>query len=383
MDLAFLLNLLNAPFAENIEKIALFILMLSVLIVLHEAGHFIVARLNGVRVNDFAIGFGPTLLKWTSPRSGTNYRINLLPIGGYCAMQGEDGKTNEAEQQRAFRTAHELASDNFQAKSPRQRLAIVVAGPVANFILAYLIMFVSAMTFGVGDMSKLSTLVGPLNAGYPAAAAGMQMGDRIVAIDGVPYDDGSKLVDKIHSSIGKTLSITFLHAGVRHTVKLTPRPSTIGGKRVGLIGFRPMPVYQRVAPGEAATLAGVALWNDIKTNLEGLGQLVVHPAQQASGVTGVIGMERAAASLQDLGWAPYLDLAALISIALGIFNLLPIPALDGGRASFIVAEMIRGRPVDPEREAFVHFAGFAVLMALMVFVAYHDVANIVSGKGVF
>lgn len=383
MDLAFILNLLNAPFAENIEKIALFILMLSVLIVLHEAGHFIVARLNGVRVNDFAIGFGPTLLKWTSPRSGTNYRINLLPIGGYCAMQGEDGKTNEAEQQRAFRTAHELASDNFQAKSPRQRLAIVVAGPVANFILAYLIMFVSAMTFGVGDGSKYSTLVGPLNPGYPAAAAGMQMGDRIVAIDGVPYDDGLKLVDKIHSSIGKTLSVTFVHDGVRRTVKLTPRPSTILGKRVGLIGFRPMPVYQRVGPVEAATLAGVALWVDTKTNLEGLGQLVVHPAQQGANVTGPIGMARAAASLQDLGWAPYLDLAALISIALGIFNLLPIPALDGGRASFIIAEMIRGRPVDPEREAVVHFAGFAVLMVLMVFVAYHDVANIVSGKGVF
>jgi regulator of sigma E protease len=335
-----------------------------------------------VRVNDFAIGFGPTLLKWTSPRSGTNYRINLLPIGGYCAMQGEDGKTNEAEQQRTARSRNDLAPDNFQAKSTRQRLAIVVAGPVANFILAYLIMFVSAITFGVGS-DKLSTLVGPLSPGFPAAAAGMQMGDRIVAIDGVPYDDGSTLVDKIHSSIGKTLAVTYLHDGIRKTVKLTPRASTLLGKRVGLIGFRPMPIYQRVGPLEAARLAGVYLWIDIKGNLEGLGQLVVHPAQQAAGVTGVIGMERAAASLQDLGWAPYLDLAALISIALGIFNLLPIPALDGGRASFIVAEMIRGRPVDPEREAFVHFAGFAVLMVLMVFVAYHDVANIVSGKGVF
>jgi regulator of sigma E protease len=382
VDLALLFNLLNGQFLENIEKIAVFILMLSVLIVLHEAGHFIVARLNGVRVNDFAIGFGPTLLKWTSPRSGTNYRINLLPIGGYCAMQGEDGKTNEAEQQRTARSRNDLAPDNFQAKSTRQRLAIVVAGPVANFILAYLIMFVSAITFGVGS-DKLSTLVGPLSPGFPAAAAGMQMGDRIVAIDGVPYDDGSTLVDKIHSSIGKTLAVTYLHDGIRKTVKLTPRASTLLGKRVGLIGFRPMPIYQRVGPLEAARLAGVYLWIDIKGNLEGLGQLVVHPAQQAAGVTGVIGMERAAASLQDLGWAPYLDLAALISIALGIFNLLPIPALDGGRASFIVAEMIRGRPVDPEREAFVHFAGFAVLMVLMVFVAYHDVANIVSGKGVF
>jgi len=382
VELALLFNLLSGQFAENIEKIVVFIFMLSVLIVLHEGGHFIVARLNGVRVNDFAIGFGPTLLKWTSRRSGTNYRINLLPIGGYCAMQGEDGKTNEAEQQRTARSRSDLAADNFQAKSTGQRLAIVVAGPVANFILAYLIMFVSAITFGVGS-DKLSTLVGPLNPGFPAAAAGMQMGDRIVAIDGVPYDDGSKLVDKIHGSIGETLAVTYLHGGVRKTVKLTPRASMLAGKKVGLIGFRPMPIYQRVGPLEAASLAGVYLWIDIKGNLEGLGQLVIHPVQQSAGVTGVIGMERAAASLQDLGWAPYLDLAALISIALGIFNLLPIPALDGGRASFILAEMVRGRPVDPEREAFVHFAGFAVLMVLMVFVAYHDVANIVSGKGAF
>jgi len=94
-------------------------------------------------------------------------------------------------------------------------------------------------------------------------------------------------------------------------------------------------------------------------------------------------MERAASEVQDLGWSPYLHLVAMISIALGVFNLLPIPALDGGRAVFILAEMVRGRPVDPEREALVHFTGFAVLMVLMVFVAYHDIANIVSGKGVF
>src|SRR5580658_8628941 len=119
---------LALPFV-GIGKTLVFLVVLSVLVVLHEYGHFLVARRNGVRVNDFALGMGPTLLKWTSPRSGTNYRLNLFPIGGYCAMKGEDGKTNEAEQQRAFR-AGEHDDDNFQAKSPPQRLAIVVAGPV-------------------------------------------------------------------------------------------------------------------------------------------------------------------------------------------------------------------------------------------------------------
>src|SRR5215469_1820279 len=103
---------------DGLYRIVVFLVMLSILIVLHEYGHFLLARRNGVRVNDFAVGFGPTLLKWTSPRSGTNYRINLLPLGGYCAMKGEDGKSTEAEQQRAFREHGAYEEDNFQAKSP-------------------------------------------------------------------------------------------------------------------------------------------------------------------------------------------------------------------------------------------------------------------------
>src|SRR5215469_6680451 len=112
---------------DGLYRIVVFLVMLSILIVLHEYGHFLLARRNGVRVNDFAVGMGPTLLKWTSKRSGTNYRLNLFPIGGYCAMKGEDGKTNEAEQQREFRAAAAYDDDNFQAKTTWQRLAIVVA----------------------------------------------------------------------------------------------------------------------------------------------------------------------------------------------------------------------------------------------------------------
>jgi len=138
------------------EKLLLFLVMLSVLVVLHEYGHFLLARRNGVRVDDFALGMGPTLLKWTSKRSGTNYRINLFPIGGYCAMKGEDGKTTEAEQQRAFRNDGKHDDDNFQSKTPWQRLAIVVAGPIANFIVALVLLFVSAAAFGVADRAPTS-----------------------------------------------------------------------------------------------------------------------------------------------------------------------------------------------------------------------------------
>jgi regulator of sigma E protease len=377
-----LLALLAVPL-DNVGKITVFLIALSVLIVLHEAGHFLVARRNGVRVNDFAIGLGPTLLKWTSPRSGTNYRLNLLPLGGYCAMKGEDGKSNEAEQQRLFRDGHKFDSDNFQAKTTWQRMAIVVAGPVANFILAFAILFVGGIAFGVASPDSWSTKIGPVNPGTPAAHAGLVFGDQITAIDGVPYTDGAAIVKKIRSSPNVPLQITYQRHGLSKTVRIVPAAAKDGSATIGRIGFVRVPNYVRVGPIDAIKLAGVGVWTGIADNFSGIAALVKNPVERSAGLSGVIGMERAASEVQDFGWGPYLQLVAMISIALGVFNLLPLPALDGGRGIFIVAEMLRGRPVDAEKEALVHFTGFAVLMALMVFVAYHDIANIVAGKGVF
>jgi regulator of sigma E protease len=317
---------LALPTLAGLGKILVFLVMISILIVLHEYGHFIVARRNGVRVNDFALGMGPTLLRWTSPRSGTNYLLNLLPIGGYCAMKGEDGKTNEAEQQRQFRESVDVVNgsrpgspgvstsgvallpertvlsdrgaaggyvrvmheeDNFQAKRPLQRLAIVVAGP-----------------------------------------------------------DGA-------------------------------------GHVVGIIGFMKVLAPQRVPLGTALARSGedfAMIWT---STFGALGGLFTHPAATAGQLHGVVGMASVSGEVQDAGWGAYLSFAALISISLGIFNLLPIPALDGGRGVFIIAEILRGKPVDPEKEALVHVGGFAVLIVLMLAVSYHDVANLVSGKGAF
>ncbi len=383
--IATLLLALSLPSADALGKIVVFLVMLSILVVLHEGGHFLLARWNGVRVNDFAVGFGPTLLKWTSPRSGTNYRLNLLPIGGYCAMQGEDGNTTEAEQQREFRASagsQQRVDDNFQSKSPLRRLSIVVAGPVANFILAFAIFFVAAISFGVAS-SSISQQIGILLPNSPAMKAGLQMGDQVVAIDGKTFSSGDAMIQKIHASAGKPLAIDYRRQGQLRHVTVTPVATKVEGKTVGLIGFRPIPTFERVGVVKAVPVAADEFANQLTGQLTGYVELITHPVQHASSISGVIGMERAASAYQDLGWGPYLSLAAAISIALGVLNLFPFPALDGGRAVFIVAEMLRGRPVEPEKEALVHVTGFAVLMVLMVFVAYHDIANIVTGKGVF
>jgi regulator of sigma E protease len=363
----------------SLGKILIFLLTLSILVVLHEYGHFLIARRNGVRVNEFAVGMGPKIYGWTSPRSGTLYSFRALPIGGYCAMEGEDNKTSEAEQRREFIETGVATDGNFQSKSTKARLAIVLAGPIANFILAYLILLVATFAFGApSDMSQ--PIVGTVLPASPAQLAGFQPGDRITAIDGRAVTNGSTMIDTIHTSLGKHLKITYVRGGTTTTVAVVPG-ALCPNKAWGCIGFSPVPTYARVGFFESFAAAGVSYVNVIDAEIQNLQAIAMHFTTYASQIRGPIGMGQTASALQDLGWGVYFNFAALISIALGIFNLLPLPALDGGRAAFIVAEMIRRKPVDPEHEAYVHIAGFAALMVLMLVVAAHDIFRIVSGGG--
>jgi regulator of sigma E protease len=364
------------------EKLLLFLVMLSVLVVLHEYGHFLLARRNGVRVNDFALGMGPTLLKWTSKRSGTNYRLNLLPIGGYCAMQGEDGKTNEGEQRREYlATATPGQDDNFQSKTPLQRLSIVVAGPIANFIVAVVLLFGSAAIFGVADAVP-TTKVYQLTPGFPAQQAGIRPGDEIVAIDGVPMRDGSQLVAMVHAKPSQRITVTYRRDGHDVTLPITTRTMPgADGKPEGRIGFSPMPAMRHATLPEAAQFTWFQFSSVFSGTFGVLGHLVTNFAGTASQIQGPIGIAQVSSQVADFGAGAYLSLAAALSISLGIFNLLPIPALDGGRGIFILVEMLRGKPVDPGKEALVHVGGFVALMMVMVAVAYHDIARIVAGKG--
>ncbi len=364
------------------EKVVTFLVMLSVLIVLHEIGHFIMARRNGVRVNEFAVGFGPKLLAWKSPRSGTLYTLRALPVGGFCAMEGEDNRSSEAQQQREFIADGRVAASNFQAKSAWSRLGIILAGPIANFVLCYLILLVSALAFGVAS-DKAMPVVGEVISGSPAAVAGIRPGDRIVAIDNAVITSGKSLVDTIHRALGKQLDLVYERNGIRSKIHVRPRPCPASvGKQFGCIGFQPVPAYEHVGFTAAVRQSADGFAAIASQTFSGLALLATQFSKYAPEVSGPIGMGQVAATVQDWGWGPYFSLAATISFALGLFNLLPIPALDGGRAAFIIAELIRGRPVDPEKEAMVHIAGFAALMALIMLVAFHDIARIVSGQGI-
>ena len=382
--------LLAAVTLVNIEKILLFLVVLSVLIVLHEYGHFIIARLNKVRVLEFSVGMGPLLASWKSKRSGTQYSLRALPIGGYCAMHGEDNRTSEADQQREFRhqvtveiNGREYDYDNFQAKGPWRRLAIILAGPVANFILAFAILVVSAVAFGVST-DKPQPVIQVVQQGSPAARAGLRVNDRIVAIDGQAVSGGAQLVTLIHHSLGKRLDITYTRGGVPSHVKIVaghcPAPEKPSW---GCIGFVPVDTLEHVPFTEAVVDAAYAFANIGQQTFGSLALLVSHPVKYGGQVSGVVGMAQAATAIQDWGWGYYLSFAALISFALGVFNLLPLPALDGGRGAFIIGELVRGKPVDPEKEAWVHITGLAVLIALMLVINFNNVVQILQGKGPF
>lgn len=367
----------------GIEKVITFLVMLSVLIVLHELGHFVLARRNGVRVNEFAVGFGPKIFSWTSPSTGTLYSLRALPIGGFCAMEGEDNKVSEAQQQREFLAEGASADCNFQAKSPWRRLAIILAGPLSNFVLCYAILLVGALAFGVASDKTNQPVVGEILPSSPAAIAGIRPGDRIVAIDNQTITSGKILVDTIHAALGKKLDLVYERNGARTEVFVVPRacPAQVGRDQ-GCIGFSPVPAYVRVGFPAALRQSADQFVAIANQTFGGIALLVTQFSKYAPQIAGPIGMGQVAATVQDWGWGPYFSLAATISFALGLFNLFPIPALDGGRAAFIIAELIRGRPVDPEKEAMVHIAGFAALMALIMIVAFHDIARIVNGQGV-
>lgn len=360
-------------YVDSIEKFLIFLVTLSLLVIVHEAGHFWVARWNGVAVTEFAVGFGPAIASIRSKRSGTRYRLNIIPLGGYCAMLGEDARRATTDDPIGVRGV------DYSMRAAWQRFAIIVAGPLVNVVVAFLILLGSAFIVGVPSEHS-TTKVGQLIAGDPAQRAGLKTGDEIAAIDGVHMLDGAAMVKTINSALGKTITITYLRSGISHDAKVTPIPMEQHGHRIGVTGFMPLMEYQHLSPLKAVNEAWSEFSQMWTSTITGLGQLVTHSSQASEELVGPVGMARAAVAIQDFGPGAFLWFAAFISLSLGIFNLLPIPALDGGRIIFIVLELLRGRPIDQEKEALVHFAGFAALIAFVLFRTYHDIINMVAGK---
>lgn len=335
------------------------IAVLGVLIFFHELGHFWFAKRNGIYVHEFAIGFGPRVLAFQ--RGETTYSLRALPLGGFVRMAGmhpdEEG-------------LHEVPpSQRFLNKPIRVRFRVIFGGPLFNLLLAVLVF---ALLFAVIGVATPSLTIEAVEPGMPAAEAGLLPGDRIAAINDEPIDRWEQVVALVQSHPEETLTIAFVRSGQMRQVEVVPLRSEQGG---GVIGIRPGVEFVRHNVFQAIA-AGFAWTGQVIVGFFGaLSDIITGTA--AGDVIGPIGIGAEIGAATRSGGLPnLLALTALLSINLGLINLLPIPALDGSRLLFLVVEWLRGRPLDPDKEGMIHFVGFALMIGLLIFISIRDLARV-------
>lgn len=337
------------------------VIVFGLLIMVHEFGHFLAAKRAGIRVPELAFGFGPKIVGF---RAGeTDYNLRLFPLGGYCRMAGSN--PDDPEDMNDPR--------GFNRRTVGQRAAVIAAGPAMNFLLAVVLFSVLFAAAGVAQAVPGSTVVGEVIPGFPAAAAGIQAGDRIVAIQGVAITDWDQLVAVIQKNIGQTVQLSVERAGRTLTIPVTPAANPNDSSQ-GFLGVsrevvvRKEPPLTAVKDGFAQTVSITILW------LKGLVMMVLRRA--SPDLTGPVGITQMIGQAAQAGLVSVASFAAALSANLGLWNLLPIPALDGSRLVFLGFEKLRGRPVAPEKENFIHLLGFAFLILLIVVVTYRDILRL-------
>jgi regulator of sigma E protease len=367
------------PFTLLIHYGLPFLCVLTVLVFIHELGHYLVARWNRVRVEVFSIGFGPEIFGWTD-RAGTRWKVSLLPFGGYVRMFGEMGgeEAEGGEQKPPLSEADRAVS--FSHKRLGQRAAIVVAGPVANFLFAIV---VSAVLFATIGQQLTSTVVGVVTPGSAAAAAGIQPGDKIVALNGQPVSRFEDVAAAVMLGLGEPLHVKVERSG--KIVELDAKPQIVeqvdifGDKhRIGQLGIASAATGGTIVHYDPATAVWKAVVETYQRSvgmLKAIGQIVegVRPSNEVGGVLRIAKMsgDIASRSLIDV-----VDFAVLLSINLGLINLFPVPLLDGGRLLFYGAEALRGRPLGPRAEEWGLRLGLALVLSLMLFATWNDLVSL-------
>lgn len=368
---------------QHLITIIWFIIIFGVVVIAHEFGHFLLAKSNGIHVVEFSVGMGPNLI--SVKRGETKYSLKLLPIGGACMFEGEDGLMSKDD---------EPGEGSFLKASVWGRISTVVAGPLFNFILAYIIAFIMVNMMVSMEVPIRQPIATQVVEGGGAEAAGLQDGDKIISING----ERMRLYEEISlymmaSYQGGDLEVVYERVeerdGVRYTKRytesLTPQyvEDDYGARYLlGIVNA------DFVEPKGIRTLqyAWYEMRYSAKATYKSLGMLVRGQVSRQD-VVGPVGIAvnvvgETYEATKDDGWQYVLlnmmNITMMLSVNLGILNLLPIPALDGGRLVFLLVEVVRGKPIPPEKEGMVHFVGLMFFMVLMVLVFFNDISNVIQ-----
>ncbi|MFH2138288.1 MAG: RIP metalloprotease RseP [Candidatus Omnitrophota bacterium] len=340
-----------------------FIFVLSVLVIVHEFGHFIIAKAMKVRVETFSIGFGKKLFsfKWAD----TEYRVSAIPLGGYVKMAGDN-----PEEKR------EGEKWEFLSKSLGKRAAIVAAGPIFNYVFAFLVF---SLVFFIGFAVPRAT-IGDITDGYPAQIAGLQAGDKILSIDGVDVSTWEEMSSIIHQKTeNKEVAFNVQRGDKLMFLNIVPKviedKNLLGDTvKVGLIGIAPSEdvMFVRFGPGESVLRGAGQVWTVTQVTYKVLFRVITGKMSARASLTGPIGIFKITGEAAKMGFTYLLQMMALLSVSLAIINLFPIPVLDGGHLVFMIVEKIKGKPVSVKSQEIASRIGFSLLIALMMFTFYND-----------
>jgi len=360
-----------------------FLFVLTIVVFFHELGHFLVARLCGIKVLVFSIGFGPEIVGFYD-RYGTRWKISAVPLGGYVKFFGDENAASVPDHEAAAVMNEAEKEVSFIHKPVGPRAAVVVAGPLANFILAIAIFAGVFMTVGKQSTTARVDTVQPASA---AQAAGFMPGDLVVAIDGEKIDNFADMQRIVSVSAGETLNVEIDRGGVLVTLKATPQlrelTDSFGNKhRLGVLG-----ISRSMAPGDIKTqkmgpLRAVAegareTWFVVDRTLSYIGG-VFTGREAADQLGGPIRIAQVSGEVASVGFVALIHLTAVLSVSIGLLNLFPIPLLDGGHLLFYGIEAIRGRPLSERAQEIGFRIGLAIVVMLMIFATFNDIVRLAT-----
>jgi len=360
-----------------------FLFVLSLVVFFHELGHFLIARWCGVQVLVFSIGFGPEIVGFND-RYGTRWKISAIPLGGFVKFFGDENAASVPDTARAATMNAAEQAHSFMFQPVAKRAAIVVAGPLANFLLAVVIFAGVFMLYGKQTMSARVDTVQP---GSAAADAGFKSGDLVVSIDGRAVDSFSEMQRIVGTSAGETLRIVVDRDGIRQVLSATPALKEVKDnfgnvQRIGVLGVtRSMAPedlkFHPVAPLQAIVMSVQETWSVIDRTL-GYIWGVVTGREAANQLGGPIRIAQMSGQVASFGFVPLIQLAAVLSVSIGLLNLFPVPLLDGGHLLFYLIEGVRGRPLSERAQEVGFRIGLAIVLMLMIFATFNDIVHLTT-----